>query len=172
MKRPPAIIGFIGRSGAGKTTLILDAINELQRRGFTVSAIKRAHDGFDMDTQGKDSWRMREAGCHDVMVVGDRRWALLHEFRDEPEPSPVELASRLGNVDLVVVEGFRRAPIPLIEVFRPALGLPMLWPTCPTVIAVATDGESPCPHPILPLAQPRVVCDFVIAHLELAPRDT
>ncbi len=163
--RPPAIMGFVGRSGAGKTTLIIDAISELQRRGFSVSAIKRAHDGFDLDTPGKDSWRMREAGCREVMVVGDQRWALLREYRDHPEPAPVELASRLQGVDLVIVEGFRQAPIPLIEVFRPELDLPMLWPSCPTVVAVATDGSPECPHPLLPLGTPSVVCDFVLAHL-------
>jgi len=168
--RTPAIIGFIGRSGAGKTTLIIDAICELQRRGLSVSAIKRAHDGFDMDTPGKDSWRMRDAGCREVMVVGDQRWAMLREYRNEPEPSPVELASRLQGVELVIVEGFRRAPIPLIEVYRPALGLPMLWPACPTVVAVATDGAPQCPHPLLPLADPQAVCDFLLGHLGIAHR--
>jgi len=79
---PPALFGFIGRSGAGKTTLMLDVIARLRSQGLVVSAIKRAHDGLDLDRPGKDSWRMREAGCREVMVVGDRRFALLHEYRE------------------------------------------------------------------------------------------
>lgn len=167
---PPALFGFIGRSGAGKTTLILDVIAELRGRGFVVSAIKRAHDGLDLDRPGKDSWRMREAGCHEVIVAGDRRFALLHEYRDEPEHDPLALAKRLSGADIVLLEGFRAAPIPQIEVFRPQLGLPMLWPSHPSVVAIATDGEIECPLPRLALDAPAKVADFVRDHLWLAPR--
>ena len=93
----PALFGFVGRSGAGKTTLITDVIDCLRLDGFTVSAIKRAHDGFDLDRPGKDSWRLREAGCREVMMVGDRRWALLHEYDTEPEPTPLALAQRMAT---------------------------------------------------------------------------
>ena len=166
----PALFGFIGRSGAGKTTLILDVIACLLADGLVVSAIKRGRDGIDLDQPGKDSWRMREAGCREVMVVGDRRFALLHEYREEPEPSPLALAARLTGADVVLFEGFRAAPIPMIEVYRPALGLPMLWPGLPSVVAVATDGVVNCPLPLLALAQPAVVARFVCARLGLAPR--
>ena len=157
----PALFGFVGRSGAGKTTLILDVVACLRRDGFAVSAIKRAHDGFDLDCPGKDSWRFRDAGCRDVMMVGDRRWALLHENRDEPEAEPLALARRMTHVDIVLFEGFRHAPIPLIEVFRPTLGRPMLWPTCPSVVAVASDGQVDCPLPVLDLGAPEAVAQFV-----------
>jgi molybdopterin-guanine dinucleotide biosynthesis protein B len=163
----PALFGFIGRSGAGKTTLILDVIARLRSEGYVVSAIKRAHDGLDLDRPGKDSWRMREAGCREVMVVGDRRFALLHEYRDAPEPGPLELAGRLAGADIVLLEGFRAAPIPTIEVYRPALGLPMLWPQHASVIALATDGEAECPLPRLPLADAASVARFVCARLGL-----
>ena len=165
----PALFGFIGRSGAGKTTLILDVIAALRSRGLVVSAIKRAHDGFDLDHPGKDSWRMREAGCREVLVAGDRRFALLHEYGDDEEPAPLALAARLTEADVVLFEGFRGAPIPMIEVFRPALGLPMLWPQHPSVVAVATDGELEIPLPRLPLGAPVAVADFVCTHLGLAP---
>lgn len=159
--RPPVLFGFIGRSGAGKTSLILEIIADLRARGFVVSAIKRAHDGLDLDRPGKDSWRMREAGCREVLVAGDRRFALLHEYRDEPEASPLALAQRLSGADIVLLEGFRAAPIPMIEVYRPSLGLPMLWPGIPAVVALATDGGVECPMPVLDLGAPDRVSAFV-----------
>lgn len=165
----PALFGFVGRSGAGKTTIIIDVIEHLRLAGFSVSAIKRAHDGLDLDRPGKDSWRLREAGCRDVMLVGDRRWALLHEYRNTPEPDPRTLARHMQGVDIILFEGFRSAPIPMIEVHRPALGLPMLWPTCPSVIAVALDSDVDCPLPKVDLAAPREVARFVISHLGLQP---
>jgi len=161
----PALFGFVGRSGTGKTTLILDVIALLRGRGFVVSAIKRAHDGVDLDRPGKDSWRMREAGCREVMIAGDRRFALLHEYRDAPEPGPLELASRLTGADIVLFEGFRSAPIPMIEVYRPSLGLPMLWPDCPSVVAIASDGPVECPLAVLDLAAPDAVAAFVLDRL-------
>jgi len=164
----PTLFGFVGRSGAGKTTIITDVIDCLRLDGFTVSTIKRAHDGFDLDRPGKDSWRLREAGCREVMLVGDRRWALLHEYHDDPEPDPLALARRMQNVDIVLFEGFRSAPIPMIEVHRPSLGLPMLWRSCPSVIALATDGPVDSPLPILDLAAPQEVAAFLTAHLGLA----
>lgn len=164
----PALLGFIGRSGAGKTTIITDVIESLRIDGFSVSAIKRAHDGFDLDQPGKDSWRLREAGCREVMLVGDRRWALLREYRNEPEPDPLALAERMCGVDIVLFEGFRGAPIPMIEVYRPALALPMLWPAFPSVVALATDGDVDCPLPVLDLRAPQNVVDFIVNRLQLA----
>lgn len=164
----PAVFGFVGRSGAGKTTIISDVIECLRIDGYTVSAIKRAHDGFDLDRPGKDSWRLREAGCREVMLVGDRRWALLREYRGEPEPDPMVLAGHMSDVDIVVFEGFRSAPVPMIEVHRPCLGLPMLWPSCPSVVAVAADDPVECPLPVLDLAQPQRVADFLVSNLRRA----
>ena len=165
----PALFGFVGRSGAGKTTIITDVIACLRLDGFSVSAIKRAHDGLDLDRPGKDSWRLREAGCCDVMLVGDRRWALLHEYRATPEPDPRALAQHMNGVDIVLFEGFRSAPIPMIEVHRPGLGLPLLWPTCPSVIAVALDGDVDCPLQKLDLGAPHEVTAFMVDHLGLRP---
>jgi molybdopterin-guanine dinucleotide biosynthesis protein B len=163
----PALFGFIGRSGAGKTTLILDVIGALRARGYVVSAIKRAHDGVDLDVPGKDSFRMREAGCREVMVAGDRRFALLREYGEgEAEPSPLALAARLQGADIVLCEGFRSARIPTIEVYRPALGLPMLWPNHPQVVALATDGAVDCPLPRLRLDAAADVAAFICARLD------
>jgi molybdopterin-guanine dinucleotide biosynthesis protein B len=170
LQSKPALFGFVGRSGAGKTTLITDIIDCLRLEGFTVSAIKRAHDGFDLDRPGKDSWRLREAGCREVMMVGDRRWALLHEYDTESEPTPLALAQSMAGVDIVLFEGFRNAPIPMIEVFRPSLGRPMLWPNCPSVVALAADGEVVCPFPVLDLGAPQAAATFITAHLGLRPK--
>lgn len=164
-KPGPAVFGFVGRSGAGKTTIILDVIDCLRLDGFTVSAIKRAHDGFDLDRPGKDSWRLREAGCREVMLVGDRRWALLREYGSDPEPDPLELVAHMRDVDIVLFEGFRKARIPMIEVHRPSLGLPMLWTTCPSVIAVATDAQVACALPVLDLREPQAMADFLVGRL-------
>ncbi len=166
--RPPALFGFVGRSGAGKTTIITDIIQCLRLDGFTVSAIKRAHDGFDLDRPGKDSWRLRESGCREVMLVGDRRLALLHEYPSgEPEPDPITLSRRMGRVDIVIFEGFRNATIPMIEVHRPSLGLPMLWPKCSSVVAVASDAPIDCPLPALDLLDPPAIASFVCARAGL-----
>jgi molybdopterin-guanine dinucleotide biosynthesis protein B len=164
----PAVFGFVGRSGSGKTTLIAQVIAHLRIDGFSVAAIKRAHDGFDLDQPGKDSHRLREAGCREVMVVGDRRWALLHEYRDDPEPEPLALARQMATVDIVLVEGFKSAPIPMIEVYRPNLGRPPLWPEFNTVVAVVTDAEIQCPRPILAPDDVRGIASFVIDYLGLS----
>jgi len=166
-REAPALFGFVGRSGAGKTTIITDVIDCLRLDGFAVSAVKRAHDGFDLDRPGKDSWRLREAGCREVMLVGDRRFALLHEYDIASEPAPLALALRMQKVDIILFEGFRGAPIPMIEVHRPSLGLPMLWPAYPSVVAIAADGAVECPLPVLDLAKADDVAAFLTAHLGL-----
>ena len=122
------VIGFAGWSGAGKTTLIVRLIPELNRRGFSVSTIKHAHHNFDLDQPGKDSYEHRAAGAEEVLVASANRVALMRELRGAPEPSLAELLRLLKNVDLVLVEGFKRDPLPKIEVFRAANGKPPLYP--------------------------------------------
>src|SRR5260370_34393929 len=120
------IFGFAGWSGSGKTTLMTALIPELVARGLTVSTIKHAHHAFDVDQPGKDSWRHREAGATEVLVASERRWALMHELRDAPEPSLDALVARISPVDLLLVEGFKRHPHPKLEVYRAALGKPLI----------------------------------------------
>ena len=115
------ILGLAGWSGSGKTTLLTALLPLLTARGLRVSTVKHAHHGFDLDQPGKDSWRHREAGAHEVMIASSRRWALLHENEGE-EPSLAALLARLSPVDLVLVEGFKSYPHPKLEVHRPALG--------------------------------------------------
>jgi molybdopterin-guanine dinucleotide biosynthesis adapter protein len=159
------IFGLAGWSGSGKTTLMTALIPEFVARGITVSTIKHAHHAFDVDRPGKDSWRHREAGASEVMVVSQRRWALMHELRGEPEPGLDELLPRITPVDLLLVEGFKRHAHPRIEVYRPSLGKPPLHPDDPFVVAVASDDDLPgLALPLLPLGTPPVIADFILCY--------
>lgn len=158
------VFGFTGLSGSGKTTLLAEVIAYLRVDGLTVSAIKHAHHGFDLDRPGKDSYRMREAGCEQVLLVGDQRSVLMTEFRDAGEPALDDLLASLRAVDLVLIEGFRGSQIPKIEVHRPSLGKPPVWPCNPTVIAVATDESIVCDRPLLDLSDPALIAAFVQTH--------
>ena len=125
----------------GQTTLIVRLIPELNRRGFSVSTIKHAHHNFDLDQPGKDSYEHRAAGAEDVLVASANRIALMRELRGAPEPSLAELLRLLKNVDLVLVEGFKRDPLPKIEVFRGANGKPPLYPEDANIVALISDLE-------------------------------
>ena len=134
------VIGFAGWSGAGKTTLIVKLIPELNRRGLSVSTIKHAHHNFDLDQPGKDSYEHRAAGAEEVLVASANRVALMRELRGAPEPSLSELLRLMKTVDLVLVEGFKRDPLPKIEVFRTANGKPPLYPEDRNIVALISDA--------------------------------
>jgi molybdopterin-guanine dinucleotide biosynthesis protein B len=155
--------GFAGASGNGKTTLLEKVIAHLIVDGYSVSAIKHVRSGFDIDKPGKDSYRMREAGCGEVMLVGDERWVLMREYRSSPALELDEVLLRMEPVDIVLVEGFRDSPIPKIEVYRPSHGKPPLWPDNPSIVAVASDERLDIGLPVLDLADSRKVADFVKA---------
>lgn len=145
------VIGLAGWSGAGKTTLLRRLIPVLVGEGLRVSTVKHAHHGFDVDQPGKDSWEHRQAGAQEVLVASAQRWALMHELRGDAEPELADLLARLSPVDLVLVEGFKRGGQPKLEVFRAANGKPMIHPTDPSVVAVASD--EPVPDLALPWMQ-------------------
>jgi len=159
------VLGIVGWSGSGKTTLTVALLPLLRGFGLTVSTIKHAHHGFDMDRPGKDSHRHRVAGAQEVLVVSSRRWALLHEI-EGPEPSLEELLGRMGRADLVLVEGFKSHPGPKLEVWRPSLGKPPLWDQEPGVVAVASDSTTDVgPRVLLPLNQPEAIATWIRAHI-------
>src|SRR5712691_10457616 len=162
------IFGLAGWSGSGKTTLLAAIIPELTARGLTVSTIKHAHHEFDIDRPGKDSWRHRQAGASEVMIASSRRWAIMHELRGAPEPSLDELVERMSPVDLLLVEGFKRHPHPKIEVHRPSLGKPFLFPDDPHILAVVSDAALSVPLPLLPLADPPAVATFILDRIGIA----
>ena len=133
------VIGLAGWSGAGKTTLLTRVIPHLLKDGLRVSVIKHAHHAFDVDVPGKDSWRHREAGASEVLVSSSQRWAVMHELRGAAEPRLPELLAKMSQVDLVVVEGFKRELLRKIEVHRAANGKPLLFPDDPDVVGIAAD---------------------------------
>jgi molybdopterin-guanine dinucleotide biosynthesis adapter protein len=160
------VFGLTGWSGSGKTTLLAALIPELARRGITVSTIKHAHHGFDIDQRGKVSWVHRQAGASEVMVASSRRFALMHELRDAPEPSLDELVARMAPVDLLLVEGFKREPHPKLEVHRPSVGKPFLYPDDPHIVAIASDTVLAAPLPVLPLADVAAIADFILERVD------
>jgi molybdopterin-guanine dinucleotide biosynthesis protein B len=156
------VLGIAGFSGSGKTTLIERIIPLLVRAGLRVSLIKHAHHEFDVDQPGKDSYRHRHAGCTEVLVSSARRWALMHELRDAAEPSLGEQLKHLAPCDLVLVEGYKKEPIPKIEVHRRDAGLPLLHPADTNVIAVATDEPLDTALPQLPLDDSDSIVQFIV----------
>ena len=161
-------IGFAGWSGSGKTTLIEKLIPQLTRRGLRVSLIKHAHHTFDVDQPGKDSYRHRHAGASEVLVTSSRRWVLMHELRGEHEPKFEDQLRHFSPCDLLIVEGFKYAAIPKIEVWRADTGEPLLHPNDPHIVAVATDAKIETRLPVLDLNQVNAVASFVVSHLKLA----
>ncbi len=161
------LFGLTGWSGSGKTTLLARVIPVLVARGLRVSTIKHAHHGFDVDKPGKDSHTHRMAGATEVLVASGRRWALMHELRDEVEPGLDALVDRLGPADLVLVEGFKREPHPKLEVHRPHLGKPLLQPEDPAIIAIACDVTLEAAVPVLDLDAAEAVAAFILAHAVL-----
>lgn len=160
------VMGIVGWSGAGKTSLLVALVPILRARGLTVSTMKHAHHRFDLDTPGKDSFRHREAGTSEVMVVTSARWILMHENRDEPEPSIESLIERMTPVDLLLIEGFKTHAHPKLEVHRQKEAKPLLCLEDPDIVAVATDQVLPdLPIPQLDLNDPEAVAHFLMSHL-------
>ena len=157
------LFGVVGRSGSGKTSLMVRLLPELKRRGLSVSTIKHAHHGFDLDHPGKDSFRHREAGAKEVMLVADARWALMHEIGDAPEPPLEELVRRMARVDFVLIEGFHTHGHPAIEVYRPHEGHALMWREGSTIVAVASDERLPAVTvPVLDLNDAQAIATFAL----------
>jgi len=162
------VIGFIGYSNTGKTTLIEKLIPLLIARGLKVSTVKNAHHGFDMDRPGKDSHRYREAGSQQVLIATSERWALLTEVRGGPAPLEA-LIAQLAPCDLVLVEGFKsEGRFPRIEVRRSTCTEPPIFPRDPNVIAVATDHAIETALPVLDLNDAAKIAAFIVDRLRLA----
>ena len=164
------VIGLAGWSGSGKTTLITKVIPVLVGRGLKVATIKHAHHEFDIDRPGKDSWLHREAGASEVVVASSRRWALVHELRNAPELSLADLLAKLSPADLVIIEGFKRHAHPKLEVYRAAVGKPLIYPHDDCVVAIASDNALPQAElPVLMLDDIEAIANVLVA--EALPRD-
>jgi len=166
-RRHGFVIGLAGWSGSGKTTLAERLIASLTGRGFGVATIKHAHHHFDADVPGKDSHRHRTAGARQVLVSSALRSVLFAEHGADGDRPLDDLLAALAPADIVLVEGFKREPIPKIEIHRAAIGKPALWPDDPWIFAVATDGNALAPEApdiILDLNAPEAIADFIGAH--------
>jgi molybdopterin-guanine dinucleotide biosynthesis adapter protein len=164
------VFGFAGFSGVGKTTLIEQLIPRFVLHGLKVALIKHAHHNFDIDKPGKDSFRHREAGATEVLVTSDTRWVLMHELRQEPEPSLEQQLKLFAPCDLILVEGYKKAPIPKLELHRPSLGRPLLHAEDPHIVAVASDAPLHTRLPQLDINQPEQIAQFIIVHVGLQER--
>jgi molybdopterin-guanine dinucleotide biosynthesis protein B len=162
------VIGVAGFKNAGKTTLVEKLVSELTRRGHRVSTVKHAHHSFDIDHEGRDSFRHRKAGASEVAVVSRHRWAIIHESRDEAEPQLEEILGKLAPCDLVIVEGYKRDSHDKIEVRNIDLTHPELAGDDPTVVAVAANGPIPdAPVPVFDRDDVTALAGFIEQHMRL-----
>jgi molybdopterin-guanine dinucleotide biosynthesis protein B len=164
------VFGFAGQSGNGKTTVMEKVIPIILARGFVVSVIKHTHHAVDVDQPGKDSWRHRQAGAREVLLASDARWVLMHELRGAPEPELTDLLAGLSPCDLVLVEGYKRQPIPKLEIHRSAAGRSLLFPNDPHIVAVATDTNPATSLPVFGLEDYSAIAEFILREVGLQAR--
>lgn len=169
------ILGIVAAgSNAGKTTVITQLIPALAKHNIRVSVIKHAHHKFDIDHPGKDSYNIREAGAVQTLIASGKRWALMTEMSRTTEAGDEAHLDALQNelnpdyADLILVEGFKQAAIPKIEIHRPGLGLPLLANDDPNIIAVATDESIMCETKQLALNDINTLCQFIIEWMKKA----
>ena len=167
MTRP--VIGIAGWKNSGKTTLVVALVGELTRRGWRVATVKRAHHDADVDHEGTDSFRHRQAGAGEVILATGRRWALMHEMRDdEEEPSLDELIARLSPCDLVIVEGYKQGDHPKIETRRIEARDRTPFPASANVVAIAADhAVEAATVPVFSLDAVPAIADFIEQALAL-----
>jgi len=162
------IFGIAGYSGSGKTTLIEKLIPLFTGDGLRVSLIKHAHHSFDIDHPGKDSYRHRHAGCSEVLVTSNLRWALMHELRGAREPTLEEMIKLIAPCDLLLIEGYKREPLDKLEVYRSTLGEPLLFPQDPRIIAIAGDQRVDAELPQFSIDDVSAIAAFIRRQVGLA----
>jgi len=160
------VVGFCGPSGVGKTTLIEQVIAGLKAQGQRVSVIKHAHETFDIDQPGKDTWRHRQAGAFEVLIASGHRLAKMREYEVAGQPSLHQMIGEMIDCDWLLVEGFKHAAVPKIEVWRAALGQAPLYPDEPFVVGIATDAPQDLPvataRPVFDMAAPALLVSFLL----------
>ncbi len=161
------IYGIVGYKNAGKTGLMERLVTEITGRGFTVSTLKHAHHTFDVDHPGKDSYRHRHAGAHQVLLSSRARWALMTELRDNDELPLSDLIKQLDPVDLILVEGYKRDAHPKIEAYRRETNHPVIAKDDPTVRAVASDCALDITQTMFDLNDTKAIADFILCEVGL-----
>ena len=164
------VIGFCAYSGTGKTTLLIKLLPLLKSRGLRVGVIKHTHHRFEVDKPGKDSYELRKAGAAEMLVASGKRWALMVDTEDSGEPVLQEMLNRMDQsvLDLIIVEGFRHEAFPKIELHRPQLGKPLIYPEDQSVIAIASDDPSAYDTclPLLDINNPEAIAEFIASILQ------
>ena len=161
------VYGIIGWKNSGKTSLMERLLTCITAKGYTVSSVKHVHHDVDLDQPGKDTFRHRAAGAHEVVLASAHRFALMREHRG-PEPTLTDILARLAPVDLVLVEGYKRDAHPKIEVFRREVGHELIQPNDPMVRAVATDAAlAALSVPVLDLNDTGAIADFILREVGL-----
>jgi molybdopterin-guanine dinucleotide biosynthesis protein MobB len=159
--------GVTGYKNAGKTGLMERLVTEITARGLTVSTLKHAHHAFDIDHPGKDSYRHRTAGAHQVVLSSSNRWAMMTELRGAPEPPLQDLIAQMVPVDLILIEGWKRDNHPKIEAYRQETSHPLIAPNDPTIRAVASDTALTVDRPLFDLNDTKSIADFILAEVGL-----
>jgi len=163
---PKPVIGFAAFSGTGKTTLLVKILPMLRAKGLRVAMIKHAHHDFDVDTPGKDSYELRQSGATPMLICSSRRTAIMIEHEQQEEPDLQDILSHIqpDTTDLVLVEGFKHWDYPKIELHRPALGKPLLFPNDKNIIAIAHDGnlDKTADIPIMDINKPQQIAEFIL----------
>ncbi len=160
------VLGLAAYSGSGKTTLLEKLIPILNARNCEVAVIKHAHHSFDIDHPQKDSYKIRKAGAQQILISSQKRWALIHDhMQNDAELNLQEALQKIdtGNIDLVIVEGFKSAPIAKIEIHRPMLDKPLIAMEDTDVIAIATDQPDKINStlPLLDLNKAEAIADYI-----------
>lgn len=162
------LFGVVGWKNSGKTTLVARLVTELRARGFSVSTMKHAHHAFDLDQPGRDSYKHREAGAHEVLISSGNRWALMHELQSEDEYKLDALLTKMSPVDIIIIEGFKREPHAKIECHRASSEMPLVSSANKTIKAVASDVDVDAGGlKTLDLNDVSTIADFVIAQTGL-----
>ncbi len=161
------VFGVVGRSGSGKTTLIEAMIPWFTHQGIQVAVIKHSHHNLQFEPPHKDSSRFRSAGAREVIVASPYHYALFHNLDQQDEPHLAELVARLqDDVALILVEGYRQASIPRLEVHRPSRGIEPVYPDTEQVVALVSDEAlADLPMPVLDLNQPEQIADFIWTYI-------
>lgn len=159
--------GITGWKNAGKTSVMERLVAEFVARGLRVSTLKHAHHTFEIDHEGRDTFRHRAAGAAEVLVSSGTRWALMSELRGDPEPALDALIAKMTAVDLVLIEGWKTSPHPKLEVWRAETGHPLIAPGDETIRAVATDTSLDLNIPVLDLNDTQALADFVQSEVRI-----
>ncbi|MEP3525373.1 MAG: molybdopterin-guanine dinucleotide biosynthesis protein B [Hyphomicrobiales bacterium] len=162
------VFGVTGWKNSGKTTLVCELVSEITARGYRVSTVKHAHKTFEMDHEGRDSYRHRESGATEVAISSQNRWAIVHELRGDEEPALGEMLKRLSPVDLVIIEGYKREPHPKIECRRvEARSREEIAPDDLSIVAIAHDHDVTTSLPDFDINDIAAIADFILNHVEL-----